>query len=55
MNGQHMLEIMDALIGRILCNAKFDKPAVREMLAECGWTDDDLEYFNVKWMFEEDA
>lgn len=55
MDGTHMVEIVTNLVDRILCNAKFDKPAVREMLAELGWTDFDLEWFNIAWMFKEDA
>ena len=55
MDGQHMLEIMDALMEMVLCDYKFDKPRVRDLLAERGWTDSDLKYFNVKWMFEEDG
>lgn len=50
----HMMEIVSNLIEKILCDAKYDKPAVRDMLAELGWTDSDLEWFNVMWMFKEE-
>ena len=55
MDGNHMTEIVQNLIEYVLTNAKFDKPQVRERLADMGWTDFDLEYFGVTWMFEEDA
>ena len=54
MDGNHMIEIVQALIERMMENAKFDKPQVREQLEEMGWTDFDLKWFGFDWMFEEE-
>lgn len=54
MDGYHLLEIVENLVEYVLCNTKFDKGYVRERLAEMGWTDFDLAWFNIDWMFKEE-
>ena len=54
MDSGHLTEIIQNLIERMLENAKFDKQQVREILAEMGWTDWDLEWFGFTWMFKEE-
>ena len=54
MDGNHLIEIVQNLIEKLLADAKFDKPQVREQLADMGWTDFDLKWFGFDWMFEEE-
>ena len=53
MDGDHMLKIVRNLMECILDNVS-DKAYVRERLAEMGWTDFDLAWFNIDWMFKEE-
>ena len=52
MNSEHMCEIVQNLIEYFLCNTKFDKEFVKSKLEELGWTEFDMKFFNIDWMFK---
>lgn len=53
MNAEHMLEIIQNLVSYELKTMR-SKTYVKERLFEMGWTEFDLEYFNIAWMFAEE-
>ena len=54
MESNHMMEIVQNLIEYVLCQVKYDKGLARERLADMGWSDAELEYFDAEYMFKED-
>ena len=47
-------EAVHILMEDLLCDLKFDRPLLNELLMAYGWTPDDVEFFGISDIFEEE-
>ena len=47
-------EAVHIVMEDLLCDCKFDRPLLNELLMAYGWTPDDVEYFDIADMFIEE-
>lgn len=47
-------EAVRVVLADLLCDCKFDRPLLNELLMAYGWTPDDVEFFGIADMFIDD-